>query len=240
MNCAAVNITANIAPADHPLPTVSESVLQTVTTVSDSTTTSTRVFLTSTTTTITITVDHKQQSTSTLATSDVVPNKGKKPCHSAAIPSTSASRVVASSTEAAAPEATEGSPQLFQTANGCSCTCLTPTNITTCNCYCNQQSGRPNPADHRLHSHNHIRERDDSIAAPPESKQPQWVPFKERPLMFIADDGNGCLTPHTTAELKYPDPGPNVQIGDGEYPLELPYGNCTGAGPKFSRRRGST
>ena len=50
--------------------------------------------------------------------------------------------------------------------------------------------------------------------------------FHVRPLMFIADDGNGCSTPKSTAELKYPDPGPNVVSGDGEYPVELPKGEC--------------
>lgn len=44
--------------------------------------------------------------------------------------------------------------------------------------------------------------------------------------MFIADDGNECVTPHTTAELRYPDPGPDVVSGDGAYPLELPTGKC--------------
>lgn len=45
--------------------------------------------------------------------------------------------------------------------------------------------------------------------------------------MFVADDGNDCLTPHTTAELKYPNPGPDVVQGDGAYPLELPSGSCS-------------
>ncbi|KAK3671031.1 hypothetical protein LTR78_009149 [Recurvomyces mirabilis] len=53
------------------------------------------------------------------------------------------------------------------------------------------------------------------------------IPFSSRPEMFIADDGNGCSTPHTTAELKYPLPGPDVVMGDGEYPLALPSGNCS-------------
>ena len=56
------------------------------------------------------------------------------------------------------------------------------------------------------------------------------VPFAQRPEMLVADDGNGCFTPHTTAELKYPQPGPEVFAGDGIYPLELPYGSCGGVG----------
>lgn len=53
-----------------------------------------------------------------------------------------------------------------------------------------------------------------------------FVAFNDRPLMFVADDGNECLTPHTTAELKYPHPGPDIVQGDGAYPLELPSGQC--------------
>jgi hypothetical protein len=44
--------------------------------------------------------------------------------------------------------------------------------------------------------------------------------------MLISDINNGCLTPKTTAELKYPDPGPDIVPGDGDYPLELPSGTC--------------
>jgi hypothetical protein len=55
----------------------------------------------------------------------------------------------------------------------------------------------------------------------------ELVPFNKRPLMLFADVKNGCLSPLTNAELKYPNPGPNVVEGDGEYPLQLPTGNCT-------------
>ncbi|KAG0644206.1 hypothetical protein HOY80DRAFT_1013710 [Tuber brumale] len=46
------------------------------------------------------------------------------------------------------------------------------------------------------------------------------------PEVLVSNIGNGCLSPLTTAELKYPDPGPVVELGDGEYPLVLPSGNC--------------
>ncbi|KAK5111444.1 hypothetical protein LTR62_004896 [Meristemomyces frigidus] len=56
------------------------------------------------------------------------------------------------------------------------------------------------------------------------------VAFNARPEMFVADDGNGCETPHTVAELQYPQPGPDVMMGDGEYPLQLPSGDCAVGG----------
>ncbi|EMC92258.1 hypothetical protein BAUCODRAFT_283706 [Baudoinia panamericana UAMH 10762] len=59
---------------------------------------------------------------------------------------------------------------------------------------------------------------------------PAPVAFASRPEMFVADDVNGCVTPHTTAELRYPFPGPEVVTGDGAYPLQLPTGNCGGVG----------
>lgn len=58
-------------------------------------------------------------------------------------------------------------------------------------------------------------------------KRGDGVAFNDRPLMFIADISNGCETPRTTAELKYPQPGPDVVMGDGVYPLEGPTGNCS-------------
>ncbi|KAK5128823.1 hypothetical protein LTR85_000156 [Meristemomyces frigidus] len=62
------------------------------------------------------------------------------------------------------------------------------------------------------------------------SASSSFVAYTDRPLMLVADDGNGCLTPKSTAEVKYPDPGPDVVLGDGLYPLELPSGNCSGTG----------
>jgi len=58
------------------------------------------------------------------------------------------------------------------------------------------------------------------------AKRQSAIAFADRPLIFVADVDNGCETPHTTAELQYPDPGPDVVMGDGAYPLALPSGNC--------------
>ena len=52
------------------------------------------------------------------------------------------------------------------------------------------------------------------------------VAYNKRPGMLIADTGNGCKTPRETAEVKFPNPGPDVVSGDGAYPLALPVGEC--------------
>jgi hypothetical protein len=56
--------------------------------------------------------------------------------------------------------------------------------------------------------------------------QKRGTAFTARPEMFVPDYAGGCITPETVAELKYPDPGPDIVNGDGEYPVELPSGTC--------------
>lgn len=205
MNCAAVNITARTRSPDYPPAGITMSTIT--------------IPVVTTWTTVTITPGGEQQTPSTVIPSSVIHSD---PPSSIDTDSSQYSSDMASSTSVAAPEATDGSLALFKTANGCSCTCETPTNIETCNCYCHQEDADLGPAHHVRHLHYRRHEHSTSEA----SSTPVWVPFDKRPLMFIADDANGCLTPKKNAELKYPDPGPHVQLGDGAYPLELPSGDC--------------
>ena len=94
----------------------------------------------------------------------------------------------------------------YKTANGLMCTCKDPANISTCDCACPGTLA--------------VNKRNDQENHP--------IPFSARPMMLVADDGKGCLTPLADAELKYPDPGPELVTGDGEYPLRLPEGKCMG------------
>ncbi|EEQ28554.1 conserved hypothetical protein [Microsporum canis CBS 113480] len=48
------------------------------------------------------------------------------------------------------------------------------------------------------------------------------IAFNDRPDFLVANINNGCKTTRTNAEVKYPNPGPDVVKGDGVYPLELP------------------
>jgi hypothetical protein len=100
----------------------------------------------------------------------------------------------------------------YKTANGLLCTCADPTSISTCDCAC---PDTPAANDKR-----------DNLGQRPVLSLS--LPFYARPTMFVADDGKGCLTPRTDAELKFPEPGAEVVTGDGEYPLRLPEGHCMG------------
>ncbi|KAI9842572.1 MAG: hypothetical protein M1838_003072 [Thelocarpon superellum] len=84
-------------------------------------------------------------------------------------------------------------------ADGCQCTCP-PTQ----------------PALRALLHHRHAGGREVHM------RKRTVMSYGQRPAMLIADTGNGCATPHTTAEVKYPNPGPDVVPGDGVYPLEMP------------------
>lgn len=120
---------------------------------------------------------------------------------------------------------------LYTTVNNCTCTCDSPVEIQSCNCSCPAD----NPIDRRAavgaalgsgipHEHSHNKRTPTSASS--------FVAFSDRPEMLVADDGNGCLTPKTTAEVKYPEPGPDVVLGDGVYPLQLPNGACARPGPQ--------
>ncbi|TID18052.1 hypothetical protein E2P81_ATG11021 [Venturia nashicola] len=61
----------------------------------------------------------------------------------------------------------------------------------------------------------------------PPTSMPSSVAFNDRPKMLIVDIANGCLPPKTIAELKFPEPGVDVEEGDGMYPLSLPVGDCS-------------
>jgi hypothetical protein len=100
----------------------------------------------------------------------------------------------------------------YKTANGLLCTCADPTKISTCDCACPDTSA--------------VNDKRDSLGERPVLSLS--LPFYARPTMLVADDGRGCLTPRTDAELKFPEPGAEVVTGDGEYPLRLPEGHCMG------------
>lgn len=135
--------------------------------------------------------------------------------------------------------------------DNCVCTCASTSPISSstvqgsdCTCTCNaalthKRHTHPHP---RYAGRHHAHPRSSPLVAGPhvgavrvggaekrKEKRAEGtvvVAFARRPQMLVADTGNGCRSPKKTAELKYPDPGPDVVAGDGEYPLELPTGEC--------------
>lgn len=103
-----------------------------------------------------------------------------------------------------APRATESS---YTDDNGCRCQC--------------PQS----PGELSFRNDNHIytplKKRQENEASSVNASSGH-VAFLDRPSFLFPDVGNGCETPKTSAEVKYPNPGPDVEPGDGVYPLALP------------------
>jgi hypothetical protein len=136
-------------------------------------------------------------------------------------PSSSASKPASSSVPA--------SPNTYKVGD-CTCTCSSTTNgqklktkrdftMSGCSCTCSS-TPVPAPAERRaVPGRSPLRPR---ILEERYSN----TPFSQRPLMLFANVNNGCTTPKTTAEVQYPNPGPDVTMGDGGYPLELPSGSC--------------
>ncbi|KAJ9349543.1 endoglucanase [Paecilomyces variotii] len=112
--------------------------------------------------------------------------------------------LLASRTSTASPTATSSS---YVNYNGCTCQCPAvsgPLSIRN-NDY--------------IHSSSKELEWNNKSNA---SASPGHIAFHDRPSFLFADIDNGCETPKTTAEVKYPNPGPDIQPGDGVYPLALP------------------
>ncbi|KAF2104377.1 hypothetical protein NA57DRAFT_70584 [Rhizodiscina lignyota] len=123
----------------------------------------------------------------------------------------------------------------------CACTCAQAAKKNTnghysmsdCTCTCNESPTAAGSKHKRFgsivrshfrslvtkHNLEHDLERDVDVV---HVEERSTVAYKDRPSMFFADINNGCESPLTTAELKYPKPGPDVVPGDGVYPLALP------------------
>ncbi|KAK3717041.1 hypothetical protein LTR37_006096 [Vermiconidia calcicola] len=187
--------------------------------------------------------NREQEFNMNCAAVNITERTGPKPDRPLPETSSPCSHALESSVLSPASAQTTTTTTVYETEDDCLCTCEDPSKLETCVCDC--------PKDQKPHERsmttttttmlttstirsttyvNHPRNlhralHSTAFTASPHSI-PTLVPFKERPLMFIANDGKGCWTPKSTAELKYPDPGPVVVSGDGEYPLELPYGQC--------------
>jgi hypothetical protein len=139
------------------------------------------------------------------------------------VPSTTRSHTGPQPTPAAAAAAS-------YTLEGCSCTCPLPSFTDGCSCECENPSARRR---RRLVERKalalHVEElrRKEALNVP--ARSTEIVAFSARPdMLFLDFDGTGCTSVGTSVELSFPDPGPDVVEGDGEYKLAPPVGNCGG------------
>lgn len=131
----------------------------------------------------------------------------------AATPSTAAA---ASSTAPAQPSSS--STYMLQ---GCSCACA----ADGCTCKCAGPNAARSLVQRKAHLQHlqRLRQIDNgAVSASQLKRAAAAVSYASRPQMLFADIDNGCESVKTTAELKYPNPGPDVVQGDGVYPLALP------------------
>jgi len=126
-----------------------------------------------------------------------------------------------SQTESSSPLPT-GSAQY--TLEGCTCSCPYQTWGPQCSCYgCKSPGTKRNLVErkvlelHKRHLQNTAR-----LNAP--LRRSETVAWTDRPNMLIEIDyeGASCHSTGNPNELEFPDPGPDVQEGDGEYKLAPP------------------
>ncbi|ORY16454.1 hypothetical protein BCR34DRAFT_597734 [Clohesyomyces aquaticus] len=112
------------------------------------------------------------------------------------------------------------------TLSGCDCKCPSQTYTKACQCSCDSPSkNRRNVERQALALHKRILQHEEKMSAP--VRRTESVAFNDRPDMLIEidwkDKSDGiCHSAGNPFELKYPNPGPDVIEGDGEYKLEEP------------------
>ncbi|KAF2143348.1 lytic polysaccharide monooxygenase [Aplosporella prunicola CBS 121167] len=127
----------------------------------------------------------------------------------------------------------------------CSCKCDTADKSTeekeaydadncTCRCWKTPKSLAARTTEPRMARHVHHRAISNFLGFGASAKSDKSVAMKRdvswdaRPKMLIPNPvWHDCSLPKTDAELQFPDPGPEVIKGDGEYPLALPETGCS-------------
>ncbi|KAK7534825.1 uncharacterized protein J3D65DRAFT_659668 [Phyllosticta citribraziliensis] len=97
------------------------------------------------------------------------------------------------------------------TASGCSCQCWKAPTTTS------------SKREAHMARHVHNRSGFAENSAPIEGRDTTAVAWNSRPQIFIPNPiWHDCQLPLTDWELSYPNPGPQVIKGDGEYPMKTP------------------
>ena len=112
------------------------------------------------------------------------------------------------------------------TLKGCSCSCPYQTWSPACSCYdCDSPTTKRHLVERKaLQLHKRHLQNAEKLNVP--VRRAEVVAWDSRPNMLLSIDfpGASCKSPNNGFELEFPDPGPDVIKGDGEYKLALP--NC--------------
>lgn len=155
------------------------------------------------------------------------PSNVPAPSYTPAPPPSSSRNGRPTTSQASPPAAytnTGGAPQSQYTLEGCSCSCPSQTWSPACSCYeCDSAATKRHLVERKvLRMHRRALEHAAKLNVP--HRRAESVPWSQRPDMLLDIDfaGAACKSKGNPSELQFPDPGPDVIKGDGEYKLAPP------------------
>ncbi|CAI6336604.1 unnamed protein product [Periconia digitata] len=130
-----------------------------------------------------------------------------------------------SKTQSSAPPANTGTGDKAQyTLEGCTCSCPYQTWSQACECYeCDSPLTKRHLVERKaLEMHNEAQRNAAKLNVP--HRRAESVAWSSRPDMLLDIDfaGAACKSQGNPVELQFPNPGPDVVKGDGEYKLGTP------------------
>jgi hypothetical protein len=122
-----------------------------------------------------------------------------------------------------APAKPQPSPAKY-TLEGCACSCPSQTWTSACQCFdCDSPSTKRHLVERKvLEMHKRTLQNAAKLNVP--HRRAEAIAFNSRPDMLIGIDyaGAKCHSKGDPVELEFPNPGPNVVMGDREYELAQP------------------
>jgi hypothetical protein len=109
------------------------------------------------------------------------------------------------------------------TLEDCTCECPTETLTSFCSCQCKSPTTKRHFVERKaLQMHKRHLFNTAKLYAP--MRRAEVVAFNSRPDMLLGIDFSTarCHSPGGNTELRFPNPGPDIVEGDGEYPLAEP------------------
>lgn len=136
---------------------------------------------------------------------------------------TSAQKGRTSKTQSAQRPAQTGGSQSQYSLDDCSCSCPSKTWTSACSCSCDSPVTKRHLVERKaLDLHKRTLQNAEKLNVP--HRRAESVPWSQRPAMLLDIDfaGASCKSQGNPVELEFPNPGPDVVKGDGEYKLGKP------------------